>query len=43
MPETRRRCDPEFRQGAVRIVRGDGQPIAVVARDAGQLGASGPG
>ena len=33
MPETRRRCDLEFREGAVRIVRETGKSIAEVARD----------
>lgn len=35
MPERRRKFDREFRQGAVRIVRETGKPVAVVARDLG--------
>ncbi len=35
MPETRRKFDRwEFRDGAVRIVRETGKPVAQVARDA---------
>jgi transposase-like protein len=35
MPESRRRFDPEFRGGAVQIVREAGKPVAQVARDLG--------
>jgi transposase len=35
MTEMRRRFDAEFREGAVRIVRETGKPIAVVARELG--------
>lgn len=33
--EARRRFDTEFREGAVRIVRETGKPVAVVARELG--------
>lgn len=35
MPEVRRKYDPEFREGAVRIVRETGKSIAAVAADLG--------
>jgi transposase len=35
MPETRRKFDEDFKQGAVRIVRETGKPIAQVARELG--------
>ena len=35
MAETRRKFDRDFKQGAVRLVRETGRPIAQVARDLG--------
>ena len=48
MAEARRKCDHDFREGAVRIVRETGKPIAQVARELrqrghpGELGDAGP-
>src|SRR5258708_40183683 len=33
MGEARRKFDPDFREGAVRLVRETGRPIAQIARD----------
>ena len=35
MPETRRRFDSDFREGAVRIVRETKKPLAQIARELG--------
>ena len=35
MSESRRKFDQDFREGAVRLVRETGKPIAVVARERG--------
>ena len=35
MGDKRRRFDPDFREGAVRIVKETGKPVAQVARDLG--------
>ena len=35
MGESRRKFDKDFREGAVRLVRETGKPIAQVARDLG--------
>ena len=42
MPDSRRKFDQEFREGAVRIVRETGKPIAQIARDLGVPGVSAP-
>jgi transposase len=36
MAETRRKFDQDFKEGAVRLVRETGKPIAQVARDLGE-------
>src|SRR5258706_16009579 len=38
MAEARRKCDHDFREGAVRTVRETGKPIAQVARELRQRG-----
>src|SRR5258708_40189405 len=35
MGEARRKFDPDFREGAVRLVRETGRPVAQIARDLG--------
>jgi len=35
MAETRRKFDRDFKEGAVRLVRETGKPVAQVARDLG--------
>lgn len=35
MTETRRKFDQDFREGAVRLVRETGKPIAAIAKDLG--------
>jgi transposase len=35
MAETRRKFDADFKEGAVRLVRETGKPVAQVARDLG--------
>ena len=43
MAETRRKFDEDFKQGAVRIVRETGKPVAQVARDLGINEGTDPG
>ena len=40
MAETRRKFDQDFREGAVRLVRETGKPIAQVARDLASVSAA---
>ena len=42
MGETRRKFDRDFREGAVRLVRETGKPIAQVARDPSAAGQHDP-
>ena len=35
MPESRRKFDQDFKEGAVRLVRETGRPIAQIAKDLG--------
>jgi transposase len=35
MPESRRKFDQDFKEGAVRLVRKTGRPIAQIAKDLG--------
>ena len=37
MAETRRKFDQDFKEGAVRLVRETGKPVAQVARDLGSM------
>ena len=37
MGETRRKFDQDFKEGAVRLVRETGRPIAQVAKDLGSM------
>jgi transposase len=42
MAETRRKFDQDFKEGAVRLVRETGKPVAQVAKDQREL-MNGPG